>query len=89
MELGDRVAWRQARTNFWRRPWTTGTLATEKEREVLLMVRETLPRYFSGDPAVEKALKDFKLPDQPKPEPTPRPQPAPKPEPILAPPEVF
>jgi HEAT repeat protein len=52
-----------------------GRLAGEKDREVLKAVRVVLERYFANanDPAVVKALKDFKLPEDPKSQPPPKP----------------
>jgi RNA polymerase sigma factor (sigma-70 family) len=60
-------------------------LAEEKDRDTLEIVSFSLRSNFPGDPVVEQALKDFKLPDPPKPEIRPRSHP----QPIPAPPEVF
>jgi len=48
-------------------------LAVEKDPRVLMWVSSTLSIAFLDDPAVEKALKDFKMPEAPKPEPRPQP----------------
>ncbi|MFH0940033.1 MAG: sigma-70 family RNA polymerase sigma factor [Planctomycetota bacterium] len=42
-------------------------LAEEKDRDALMAVWNALRKGFAGDPTVEKALKDFKLPELPKP----------------------
>jgi HEAT repeat protein len=53
-----------------------GTLTGEKDRGVLTAVRDALKSTFANDPAVVKALKDLKLPEDPESQPPSKPEPA-------------
>ena len=52
------------------------SLASEKNQRILTSICDTMKWTYAHNPAVLKALKDFKLPGQPQSEPPPKPKPA-------------